>query len=575
MVLMAAFAVDLGMQRVVRSDMQALADVVALDAARLLDGRTAGEIRAGTDGLGSLTSVVQESVDRNTSTLGDVDGVEAVLVTLVPGPRGTVVPKSDADGTPIPVASGSVPDAVLIRSTGSVDFAFRAGVGAATRTAVAEAVTAGCFRLGSFAAAVQPANAEFFESVLGPLLGQSTIKAAGYEGLANVDLTLLDILSASPLDVGTVDGLLEDSEVRLGDLYLATAQVLNNRGDALSAEVLSLAALSVVASEPVDLLKLVALSTAQDSALTTEVNVLDLLLGSAFLANGENLLNLSPLQASLGAVGVTTTSLKIIERAQMACNDDVAETAQVRLTADAKVNLAIPVIKTPVVDLGLVDETGQPDGTLNMRLEAVVADAQGQLTDLQCNPDVFTIDVDTRAATLRLNGGARLKGEVKLALEVLGVSAEVSLPVSLDFSVFADASKSLNDTLAPAVISIPPGSYDQPTSVDSTSSLLPNVTVAIDADRLSIGDAVVTVKIAGAKVDVKVKGSDYAGAVLSAVSGVAGTLTSVVSARVNPLVNKVNGDVLGPLLAGMGVRVAGADVYALPTPQCNSPRLRG
>ena len=39
-------AVDLGMQRVVRRDMQALADVAALDLARELDGRTISELAA-------------------------------------------------------------------------------------------------------------------------------------------------------------------------------------------------------------------------------------------------------------------------------------------------------------------------------------------------------------------------------------------------------------------------------------------------------------------------------------------------------------------------------------------------
>ncbi len=47
LVTIAAFAVDLGMQRVARRDMQALADAVALDLARLVDGRTAQQIVAG------------------------------------------------------------------------------------------------------------------------------------------------------------------------------------------------------------------------------------------------------------------------------------------------------------------------------------------------------------------------------------------------------------------------------------------------------------------------------------------------------------------------------------------------
>ena len=60
-----ALAVDLGMQRVVRRDMQAMADVVALDLVRLVDGRTAAQIRSGYNGLSTLDAALVKSVARN------------------------------------------------------------------------------------------------------------------------------------------------------------------------------------------------------------------------------------------------------------------------------------------------------------------------------------------------------------------------------------------------------------------------------------------------------------------------------------------------------------------------------
>ena len=78
-----AMAVDLGMQRVVRRDMQTLADVVALDVVRLVDGRTASQILAGYNGLPTLANAVARSVARNDDdVLGDVPTVTAKLAHI-------------------------------------------------------------------------------------------------------------------------------------------------------------------------------------------------------------------------------------------------------------------------------------------------------------------------------------------------------------------------------------------------------------------------------------------------------------------------------------------------------------
>ena len=58
LVTVAAYAVDLGLQRVARTDMQSLADVVSLDLARELDGRPAAEIAP------TLPALAAESLQR-------------------------------------------------------------------------------------------------------------------------------------------------------------------------------------------------------------------------------------------------------------------------------------------------------------------------------------------------------------------------------------------------------------------------------------------------------------------------------------------------------------------------------
>src|SRR3954470_17895235 len=78
-----AMAVDLGMQRVVRRDMQALADVVALDVVRLVDGHTAAQIKGGYNGLPPLDLAVLRSGNRNDDdVLGDAPVVSSTLAHL-------------------------------------------------------------------------------------------------------------------------------------------------------------------------------------------------------------------------------------------------------------------------------------------------------------------------------------------------------------------------------------------------------------------------------------------------------------------------------------------------------------
>ena len=154
LVIVGAFAVDLGMQRVVRSDMQALADVVALDLARQLDGRTPGQLAAG-----DLTRLPGRGRGREpgaatAARLGDDQQARRDARHPALDSRGVLVPVRDASGSAGAGADRQVPDAVLVSATGSVGFTFAGGRGAATRTALAEASTTACHRLGSFAAAL-------------------------------------------------------------------------------------------------------------------------------------------------------------------------------------------------------------------------------------------------------------------------------------------------------------------------------------------------------------------------------------------------------------------------------------
>ena len=133
----AAFAVDLGMGRVGRGDMQAVADTVALDLARLLDGRTRSQIESGTTGQPSLANALSASVTRNDGhAFGHDIAVTPYLVQLDSSGSYT----KGADGLPSQVASSASPNGVVVVAKTNVNFVFGKALGVApSRSAVGSA----------------------------------------------------------------------------------------------------------------------------------------------------------------------------------------------------------------------------------------------------------------------------------------------------------------------------------------------------------------------------------------------------------------------------------------------------
>lgn len=557
LMLAAAFVVDLGMQRVARSDMQALADVVALDLARELDGeRTAGELQ------GPMESAADASTLRNSSTLG-FDPAD-------PPDLGITLGTFDADGEFVVVPANEVPTAVKVQASTSVGFAF-AGVtgveeGQASRRAIGAAESAACFQLGSYAATVKPAAAELFGDLMEQLVGQSTVGLVGYNGLATTRVSLLDIVDELSVDLGTVDGLLTTT-VLLSDFYLAIATVLERDGKTAEAKVLEWAAASFVAEQPVLIGDLIALSSSSAAALETEFNVLDLLVGSAFLANGQNFLDLANLQAGNSSIGWTSTSFQIIEEPRRACDDDEARTAQVRLNSTANLQLDnAPLLDKGPVSLRLQGADGKPDNRVVLALSVELAGAHGRLTDVDCGPPVtFEADVWRDLITTSLNGSVILGGSVEVELPLLVGTVKVQVPVRVAMTVSANASKPASTLPTHVTVSYPPQEYGEPVSAGIDRTVLPYVSLDLVESTLEVGP-------------VKVGGVAIATDVLTAAVNplLQNVLPSLLTkfALANQVVDTVN-EILVPLQTGMGLTLAGADFFALPTPQCGTPRLVG
>jgi len=566
---LAALAVDIGVQRVARTDMQSLADMVALDLARGLDGKTTAAQWAAKSP--SLQQRAEASRDRNDTTVGHPPTVAAEIGTF------------DAlteTFTPLPSTSDVVPNAVRVGTSTEVDFYFARGTGGAGAgsggtgaTAIAQASTTACFQLGSWAATLDPSASSLFGDMLKPLLGSSTLTAVGYNGLASTRLSLLDLVKTDYIGVGTVNDLLSMNNLTVANLYRASAQVLAAQGKTAQAQVFNLAAASVVAPTTIDAGKLFGLSTASDAALQTQFNALDILLGAAFLANGTNALDVDNLQTSLASVGVTSSTLKIIERPQRACDQGEAQTAQASLVSQAQVQVpSNPVYSSGGSTLRLVDNK------INLGINLNLAGAKGHLTSIACNPDTFDVDVLTDLATLSVDGRINLDGTVAIPkTSVAGVLDPLTysllpsiLNVAVTFKANVSAGASTPAATAPAhgTVTIPPMTYDDHTEVGAGNHALPYPTVTVDQTTVST-----SISIAGLNLSL-LTNAVLAPLVMPTLNLSQPVLTSRVNPLVGPLIDKLN-SILTALDTGLGINVAGADVYGLPYPNCQTPVLRG
>ncbi|CAN5653396.1 hypothetical protein BH11ACT8_BH11ACT8_10360 [soil metagenome] len=564
LVLVASFVVDLGMQRVLRRDLQSMADVVALDLSRLVDGRSAAAIIAGDGTHPALAAARDASVARNPSTMGGTPQVEAALVVLKLD--GTL--ETDASGAARHLTGTEIPNAVWVRSSGVVNFAFRSGTGGASRTAVAGSDAAACLQVGSFAAALSTGNSAVLGRYLGEALG---ITGVGYDGLATSRVRL-GALSAA-LGVGTTTSIVDLQHLQVARLLTASATALAaDGGQQANVTLLGSIAAKVSQTLTVDLTKVVDLTSGSAAVLAGTINVLDLVAISAFVANGDHLLDL-PVLWSVPQFSEGSTSLTVIEGPQRACgriNQTVASTAQIRMAANPKLN--VPTIAGLAADPVSVD------------LNIALAGATATLTSVTCgagtaaSPQVIGARISRQLSTMTLNVPIRLRGDVKASNLILGNALSgllgllgLNTKATFDITIQAGVSVTSPPTVSDATYSVPPHDWTDPEHVGGTGGmLLPHV--SIDGTDVS---GTVTVSPG---LGLLPRTLDFANLTLGVDFTLAPILTDLVSKNVlvgvDAFIDKVNEQV-NPLTQLLGIQLAGADLFGVEAPGCNTPALHG
>ncbi len=356
LLVMSAFVVDLGRLMIKRRDLQGAADVVALDLARLLDGRTTGAIQA--DPTWANTKATSAAANGYsdpsifTASLGQQAG----------------------RGQPFTATSSNqVPTAVKVVATDTVRYFFATIIGlssaSTSRTGYARQEATACWSLGSYAANVSSGQQQ---SLLNALLNDAlNTSAVSYTGLANASVTYDDL--AAQLGVGGPENVLNGS-FSYAEVAGATAAALSANGDTANASTANGVAQNVPGNQTVPFNDFVNASQGNGSALSGSVNVLDLLAADAFLANGSNALSLPTGSISIPGLTSITGTAAVTQAPVTTCSPAGGTNSQSQVSLDITATVAIPLVGSVVYHLTL----GVANGT--SVLTAVACRAGSPLT---------------------------------------------------------------------------------------------------------------------------------------------------------------------------------------------------
>ncbi|GGO87556.1 hypothetical protein GCM10011584_12470 [Nocardioides phosphati] len=523
----ASFSLDVGYQRVARRDMQAVADLVAMDMARKLDGRTTSALSGSTWNAGVTTSLgsqghtVGAALTVRTCTEAEVHAVDAALsstgICAFPGIL-------NSDGTFSSSGSAAATHVKVMTRT-SVDYFLPvfADAGSASRSAVAAATKTACFAIGSYLARLSTGESPLLNAILGDTLHTTVL---GYDGLATVNLSLADL--ALQLGAGTPQQLLTTS-VTASKLFSAMATVISKNSPQTSADINAVGVLqaAAVASTPAfSLGNMLSIGSDAGTALGATINALDLVKGAAALSDGDHFLNVPGLTLSLPGISTTTAKLQVIEGPQIYCGPVGGST---KVTSQARVTLVYQL-------LGLA---GTIAGTpITVSIDLGLANARGTLSSIDGCPTMNNLAITLSNQT----------------------AVDLSVSIKTQANVLLGLLPSLVDVEAKPTSILPTG----PTTTHNLA--LPQYytdkyhtssgTVGLQA----LTDTQITAKVLGTGLPV-----------------VSTLLSLTLRDTLKSVASDVNTTVLPLLQNQLGLRVAGVDLWSMQpkSNRCSTPQLKG
>lgn len=422
--LFAALAVDTGRLLMEQRRMQTVADMAALDASSL-----AGH--CGEGDLSQVQALAEASAARNNhliaadrtlqTTLGRVDISSGGLrqFTSTSADSATAVQVIAAKTVPASFFAGGI----LGRSINL------------SASAVAERQGIAGFVAGSSLVGLSNQQTAILNALLGGMLGSPVnLNVLSYQGLAAVDITLAQLVEASTAIASTKELL--SSNLSLNEWLTLYADAVN-ASDAVDVG-LSAAMQSLVTANINDLTvmfsDIVAVTTdTPEAAAQASLNLFDLLMTTAFVANGNHFINL-PLAVNLpGNLLNVSTQLHLIDPPKMVIGPPGRDSEGQWRTYMETAQFNLTTLVQSTVDLNVAGLVGAK-AEIDLALQLDMAQGSAWLESLQCarvNNNQTTVTIGAQPGTAMLNLGratnpSSVTGNIAVSAELLSLPIPVA-----------------------------------------------------------------------------------------------------------------------------------------------------
>lgn len=534
-VLFVALAIDTGRLMMVQRQLQTVADMAALDA-------SSQSGYCGTQDSDAITLLAENSAVRNNHLTSASDTLNVDLGTTSVNAAGvrtfTITPAAQSNAVQV-TASKTVPSSLV---AGGI----LGGQTTLSAQAVAQRQAEAGFSAGSGLVSLDLEDSSLLNQLWSQILGSTLdLDLLSYQGLAAADISLMDIIEATP-SVGTVEELLA-ANLSVTELLQIYADALNASS---TANATATAALQTIISASPTLPDLVSVSdilniSSADSvkALDTSVNLFDMVMTTLLAANGVNAIDLTTPVTLPGDTLSVVTELSVIEAPKIAVGppgrnaagewQTAIQTAQIRLKVSIEANVNLLVAAANVA----------------MALNVEVAQGEAWLQSIECrrvaSPSTWvTIGAQPGIAAVTLTD----VDDTSLPAQAIGVSLLgipiANVPIALNVPLQPPTANELEYEVSASN----PLPQMQTTSANVSASLQ-NGLSGIDSE-LELGPIEV---LSLSLVDQLLLGAVY-NLVLNDL------VNTLLDQLLSPLLTQVSTTVIDPLLSLLGIQLGTMDV---------------
>ncbi|RZA34524.1 MAG: DUF11 domain-containing protein [Lysobacteraceae bacterium] len=454
-----------------------------------------------------------------------------------------------------------------------------------TARAQAGCTAGACISAGPRLVQVDSTQGPVLNLLFSTLLPGTTVNASvlDWNALAQTDINLNALITQLGLNLGLSDtSQVLASNITLAQLQLAMVQVLQADGNTAAANALNLLPLNVPGlSGIIRLADLLQVTLPPGSLALVELDVLDLVTGSAQLYNFRNVLTTpTPVTvdtAALGLPGIANLQLwlQVVEPPVYVCGTQGASfhtgAIRIKLNLDVAQGLDLQAVTNALNALGLgLANVALTADVLKLQLYADIARAEGTLTavdglagtvSFNARPGLANLYVGTVADSVFFNRTTVITSAIVTPVDInnLDLRFNVSLlgiglvAVRVPLTVAARAAATGTPSLQSFTVS---GPFPQTrTSSSGTVSAGTLITTLLNSLDIEVTSGAPTVTLLGIPIGLPAALVPILNTVVNTVETVLGTTATVV---LQPVFNVVLGGLVDNVLGLLGIRVGNA-----------------